>query len=665
MGGGLIQIASYGLQDIFLIGNPQITFFKTVYRKHTNFSMEYIQEYFDGIQNFGNYLTCNISKAGDLMHRLYLKIEIPQVLLNSSNGFQNNSNQNQNSIYQNFKSDYDKLTYYLNQINYYMIQPLYKLLNLSDFNYIDLETKYELLYNSISYPILISTIQNINIESYKTYATILVNNNNQYVISSFNETQIVNFLNFDMYYKKYIKPITFNNLKTFLDDYVTHIKIIKSHLFKQLNIYKEMDLKMNRSSLNFAWVENIGLQIIDRVEIEIGGKMIDFTDAVRMNINYQLSNSRYHDITYNRLIGNISSLTEFNTDIKPFYTMIIPIDFWFSKYSGLSIPLIYLRYHDVKINLKLNDLINCCYFEKLDDGVMIENLINLYSVSLIVNYIYLDNDERQKFAQLQHEYLIEQTQIAMYDNIITEQINVELPFFNPIKQLFWLARDNDNIARLKYFEYSCNYYVDIYQFLYDNTQKLLRIRTTNNLDLSMNILSGDEIEIVNSIYYSGKYIVKSIVDEYLFVKFYYYLPEDYSYNYDIVDTSYVKSPYYLGNFQAYVKKIVNINPIEKSTLELNGIHRFYKTDDIYNNFVQPYQSNTRSPDYGLNTYSFGLSSQEYQSSGFCNFNGLNLKIMILKFNKKFFNRNLNLLLYSYGYNVLRFENGKAGLVLNI
>ena len=441
MGGGLIQIASYGLQDIFLIGNPQITFFKTVYRKHTNFSMEYIQEYFDGIQNFGNYLTCNISKAGDLMHRLYLKIEIPQVLLNSSNGFQNNSNQNQNSIYQNFKSDYDKLTYYLNQINYYMIQPLYKLLNLSDFNYIDLETKYELLYNSISYPILISTIQNINIESYKTYATILVNNNNQYVISSFNETQIVNFLNFDMYYKKYIKPITFNNLKTFLDDYVTHIKIIKSHLFKQLNIYKEMDLKMNRSSLNFAWVENIGLQIIDRVEIEIGGKMIDFTDAVRMNINYQLSNSRYHDITYNRLIGNISSLTEFNTDIKPFYTMIIPIDFWFSKYSGLSIPLIYLRYHDVKINLKLNDLINCCYFEKLDDGVMIENLINLYSVSLIVNYIYLDNDERQKFAQLQHEYLIEQTQIAMYDNIITEQINVELPFFNPIKQLFWLARD--------------------------------------------------------------------------------------------------------------------------------------------------------------------------------------------------------------------------------
>ena len=73
MGGGLIQIASYGLQDIFLIGNPQITFFKTVYRKHTNFSMEYIQEYFDGIQNFGNYLSCNISKAGDLMHRIYLK----------------------------------------------------------------------------------------------------------------------------------------------------------------------------------------------------------------------------------------------------------------------------------------------------------------------------------------------------------------------------------------------------------------------------------------------------------------------------------------------------------------------------------------------------------------------------------------------------------------
>jgi hypothetical protein len=63
MGGGLIQIASYGLQDIFLIGNPQITFFKTVYRKHTNFSMEYIQEYFDGI-------------LVTIYHAIYLKLEI-------------------------------------------------------------------------------------------------------------------------------------------------------------------------------------------------------------------------------------------------------------------------------------------------------------------------------------------------------------------------------------------------------------------------------------------------------------------------------------------------------------------------------------------------------------------------------------------------------------
>ena len=71
----------------------------------------------------------------------------------------------------------------------------------------------------------------------------------------------------------------------------------------------------------------------------------------------------------------------------------------------------------------------------------------------------------------------------------------------------------------------------------------------------------------------------------------------------------------------------------KSFLELH-----YKTDDII--FVQPYQSNTVSPNYGLNTFSFALSPQEYQSSRFCNFNNLNIKIMILKFNKIFINRNL-------------------------
>ena len=75
MGGGLMQLVAYGAQDIYLTGNPQITFFKVVYRRHTNFSMESIQQTFSGTADFGGSVTATISRNGDLVHRLYLEHE--------------------------------------------------------------------------------------------------------------------------------------------------------------------------------------------------------------------------------------------------------------------------------------------------------------------------------------------------------------------------------------------------------------------------------------------------------------------------------------------------------------------------------------------------------------------------------------------------------------
>ena len=68
MGGGLMQLVAYGAQDIYLTGNPQITFFKVVYRRHTNFSMEAIQQTFSGTADFGGSVTATISRNGDLVH---------------------------------------------------------------------------------------------------------------------------------------------------------------------------------------------------------------------------------------------------------------------------------------------------------------------------------------------------------------------------------------------------------------------------------------------------------------------------------------------------------------------------------------------------------------------------------------------------------------------
>ena len=73
MGGGLMQLVAYGAQDIYLTGNPQITFFKVVYRRHTNFAMESISQTFDGQVNSLCTVSATISRNGDLVHRVYLE----------------------------------------------------------------------------------------------------------------------------------------------------------------------------------------------------------------------------------------------------------------------------------------------------------------------------------------------------------------------------------------------------------------------------------------------------------------------------------------------------------------------------------------------------------------------------------------------------------------
>jgi hypothetical protein len=76
MGGGLMQLVAYGAQDIYLTGNPQITFFKVVYRRHTNFSMEAIEQTWNGTSDGADgRCTATISRNGDLVHRMYLELD--------------------------------------------------------------------------------------------------------------------------------------------------------------------------------------------------------------------------------------------------------------------------------------------------------------------------------------------------------------------------------------------------------------------------------------------------------------------------------------------------------------------------------------------------------------------------------------------------------------
>ena len=88
MGGGTLQLVIYGEQDLYIMGNPEYSFFKTVYRKHTNFSIESIEQICNG-NNSSDEITLEytINKCGDLLYKSYLDIDFPkQDLINKFGG---------------------------------------------------------------------------------------------------------------------------------------------------------------------------------------------------------------------------------------------------------------------------------------------------------------------------------------------------------------------------------------------------------------------------------------------------------------------------------------------------------------------------------------------------------------------------------------------------
>ena len=84
MSGGLLQLVAIGVQDLYLTGNPQVSLFKVVYRRHTNFAIEAVRQTFDGEVDFGKSVTTKISRDGDLLHKIVIEIDLPEIF--STNG---------------------------------------------------------------------------------------------------------------------------------------------------------------------------------------------------------------------------------------------------------------------------------------------------------------------------------------------------------------------------------------------------------------------------------------------------------------------------------------------------------------------------------------------------------------------------------------------------
>ena len=524
-----MQLVAYGAQDIYLTGNPQITFFKVVYRRHTNFSMEAIEQTFNGQADFGRKVTCTISRNGDLIHRVYLQVTLPAVTCQGG--------------------------------------------------------------SSCSYC--------------------------------------------------------------------------------------------------FRWANYIGHVLIRSVEVEIGGQRIDRHYGDWLNIWNELTQEPGKQAGYDNMVGNTVALTGTGLNSTEATTLYVPLQFWFCRNPGLALPLIALQYHEVKINLEFR--------QKEETYVSTSNVLecggsdsgctvcvsSLEQATLFVDYIYLDTDERRRFAQVSHEYLIEQLQFTGDESVTSTNVKVKLNFNHPCKELIWVVQRDDVVAprvtnNVTFNTNQWNNYTDDYDV---DTAWSATSPTAAQL-LYTNVESGWSSMSFPSVYTetgSANHSPAGVTDNVTgpVVNPFPQLPGDFGpgatgdtapTNFGaLTDAAQGADHAGLGPLRA------GRNPVMRAKLQLNGHDRFQERLGSYFNLVQPYQHHTNVPATGINVYSFALRPEEHQPSGTCNMSRIDNATLQLQLTPKAVGMDLvsaggptngragKLRVYATNYNVLRIMSGMGGL----
>ena len=203
------------------------------------------------------------------------------------------------------------------------------------------------------------------------------------------------------------------------------------------NVYLQATLPaVTAGSSSFTWSAEAGHALIKSVEVEIGGERIDKQYSDWLSIWQQLTQAASTATVYKKMIGDVAPVTTeiTTTNTGSAYTVYVPLQFWFNRNPGLALPLIALQYHEVKFNIEFAAAADCADVGSGASGV------TLGDTSLYVAYVYLDTDERRRFAQTSHEYLIEQLQFTGDESLSGTNNKVKLNFNHPVKFLVWVVK---------------------------------------------------------------------------------------------------------------------------------------------------------------------------------------------------------------------------------
>ncbi len=364
----------------------------------------------------------------------------------------------------------------------------------------------------------------------------------------------------------------------------------------------------------------MGHRLIKSVRINLGGDTIDEHNGRWFEIWNQLTHDDSMKKAYDEMVGypNLSDTTglgwKSGGQVDGEQTLYIPLQFWFNRNPGLSLPLIALQYHEVKVIFNFEDVGKLVvwpitaseakwhenalssdpeqggpyapYSGSSDDPAQLDTShANLsakwktalnsrdFKANLYVDYIYLDTEERKRFAQMSHEYLIDQLQIHGKETLTSYSHRMRLNFNHPVKELIWV------------FEPPEGAYIT---FGHDD-----------DFDFGMN---GN----LRTGFNNG--------------------PDDIAVN---------QVKYRWGNFGeiTHDHETDIYEWMKDAKLQINGHDRFSTRPGSYFRRVQPYQFHGGVPDVPIYVYSFALRPEEFQPSGTCNFSRIDNAYLELNLKK--------------------------------
>jgi hypothetical protein len=318
---------------------------------------------------------------------------------------------------------------------------------------------------------------------------------------------------------------------------------------------------------------------IKDIELSIGGQRIDKHYQKWWRLYAELYMDESAKLNYGKMTSAVA-------DDEKVY---LPLIFFFNRNPGLALPLIALQYHEVRIDIDLAT-----------------TYANFDSLKVWGNYIYLDTEERRRFAQKGHEYLIEQVQHTGTDSLATGGATkqIRLSYNHPVKELVWcttkaaaMANDDNNLWN------------------FTDTPAIISSNVTV-LNVASNVF---------------------------------------------VNPSSAGAPQLLLDSTVPFDEQTS-GPLDSFKLVLNGQDRFKEQGGKYFNQVQPFVHHSASPMPGIYSYSFALKPEEHQPTGTCNFSRIDNAQVSIALKSASAKESLNM--FATNYNVLRIQSGMGGLAFS-